>query len=219
MTADATLLRLLAWLSPAFPTGGFAWSQGMEWAVETGDVCDEASLHAWLADVLRHGAGRTDAILLRHAHAAHADAAALARVAQFACAAQPTRERLAETLGQGNAFVRAAAAWGTQAMDGISDITYPVAVGGLAGAHGIAADSACAAFMQASSTNMISAAVRLVPLGQTAGLAVLARLQPVILAVANGTRGMSLDEIGGACFRADLAAMRHETQYTRLFRS
>ncbi len=217
--ADAALLRLLAWMSPGFPTGGFAWSQGMEWAVETGDVSDEVSLRNWLVDVLRHGAGRTDAILLRHAHAAHADAAALARVAEFARAVQPARERLAETLGQGNAFARAAAPWGTQVIAGISDLPYPVAVGALAGTHKIAADAACMGLMQASASNMISAVVRLVPLGQSAGLRVLASLEPVIMEVAGETRVATLDDVGGACFRADLSAQRHETQYTRLFRS
>jgi len=216
---DAALLRLLVWLSPAFPTGGFAWSQGVEFAVETGDIADEAALRSWLEDVLRHGAGRADAILLRHAHGAHADAAALAEIAQFARAIQPARERLAETLGQGNAFVLAAAPWGAAGIAGFRDLPYPVAVGALAGAHAIAADSACAGFLQAGTANMISAAVRLVPLGQSAGLRVLAALEPVFLAVAEQTRGATLDDAGGACWRADLAAMRHETQYTRLFRS
>ncbi len=218
-TADAALLRLLAWLSPAFPTGGFAWSHGVEWAVEAGDIADEASLQDWLADMLRYGSARADAILLRHAHAAFADAAALARIAEFARAVQPARERLAETLGQGNAFIHAAAPWGMPAFVGIADIPYPVAVGALAGAHAIAADCACAGFMQAGAASMISAAVRLVPLGQTAGLRVLAGLEPVILAVAAQARGAALDDVGGACWRADLASMRHETQYTRLFRS
>ncbi len=216
---DAAALRLLAWLSPAFPTGGFAWSQGVEWAVEAGDIADEATLRDWLEDVVRYGAGRTDAILLRHAHAAQGDAGALAEIAAFARAVQPGRERLAETLGQGNAFVLAAAPWGAEVIAGIADLPYPIAVGALAGAHGIDADAACAGFLQAGSTNMISAAVRLVPLGQSAGLRVLAALEAVILVVAAETRGASLDDVGGACFRADLAGMRHETQYTRLFRS
>ncbi len=218
MTATAWL-RLLAWLSPAFPTGGFAWSQGVEWAVEAGDIADEASLRDWLDDILRTGAGRTDAILLRHAHAAQGDAAALTEIAQLARAVQPGRERLAETLGQGNAFALAAAAWGAAVIAGIADLPYPVAVGALAGAHGIDADAACAGFLQASAANMISAAVRLVPLGQSAGLRVLAGLEGCFLAVAAETRRATLDDIGGACFRADLAVMRHETQYTRLFRS
>jgi urease accessory protein len=217
--ADAALLRLLAWLSPAFPTGGFAWSHGVEQAVEDGDISDPASLLDWLEDVLRYGSGRTDAILLLHAHAAHSDRAALAELAEFARACQPSRERLAETLGQGNAFALAAAPWGAGVMAGIDDLPYPVAVGALAGAHGIDADAACAGFIQALAANMISAAMRLVPLGQSAGLRVLAGLEAAILAVAAEARGASLDDAGSACWRADLAAMRHETQYSRLFRS
>lgn len=217
--AGAGLLRLLAWLSPAFPTGGFAWSHGIEWAVEAGDVTDGASLGDWLADVLRHGSGRNDAILLRHAHRAAGDAAALAALAEFARAAAGARERRAESIGQGNAFAAAAAAWGAEALRGIADLPYPVAVGALAGAHGIAEDAAAAGFLQAVAANLTSAAVRLIPLGQSAGLSVLAGLEAAILDVAVATRDATLDDFGGACFRADLAAMRHETQYTRLFRS
>ncbi len=106
MTTSTELLRLLAWLSPAFPTGGFAYSHGIEWAVEAGDIRDGATLRAWIEDVLRHGAGQTDAILLRHAHAGN-------DVTALAVAAQPGRERRAEATGQGEAFVRAAAAGGT----------------------------------------------------------------------------------------------------------
>ena len=221
-TTEATL-RLLAWLSPAFPTGGFAWSHGVEWAVETGDIADGASLRAWLETVLRHGAGRADAILLRHAHRAAADPDALAAVAALALATPAARERLAETIGQGNAFRLAAAPWHPAVLADLAgrvgDIPYPVAVGALAGAHGIAESLACAAYLQAVAANLISAAVRLVPLGQSAGLAVLAALEPVLAAIAAETATATLDDLGGCAFRSDLAAMRHETQYTRLFRS
>ncbi len=224
MTIDPlALLRLLAWLSPAFPTGGFAWSHGIEWAVESGDVTDAPSLRAWVDDVLRHGAGRNDAILLRHAHRAAADIDALAGIAELALAAQPARERLAESVGQGNAFALAAAPWGAEVLTALSaragDIAYPVAVGALAGAHGIAEDDAALGALQAFAANLISAAVRLIPLGQNAGLAVLSALAPTVVSVAEGARHAALDELGGACLRADLAAMHHETQYTRLFRS
>ena len=99
------------------------------------------------------------------------------------------------------------------------DLPYPVAVGALAGSQGIAEDDATLALLQAFAANLISAAVRLVPLGQSAGLAVLAGLEAAIIDVATQTRGATLDDLGGACFRSDIAAMRHETQYTRLFRS
>ena len=211
------MLRLLAWLSPGFPTGAFAYSHGLEWAVETGDIRDAVSLQTWLHDVLTNGSGRNDAILLRHAHRAAHDAAALKALAELAAAVSPSRERLAETVDQGSAFLRAARAWQCPLLP--DRIAYPVAVGALAGWHGIDADVTTAAYVQAFASNLISAAVRLVPLGQTAGLRVLAALEPVILHTADATADATLDDLGGCAFRADLAAMRHETQYTRLFRS
>ena len=225
ITETRHLLRLLAWLSPAFPTGGFAYSHGVEWAVAAGDVHDAESLRAWVEDLLRHGAGRSDAILLRHAHRAAVlgDFETLQEIAELALAAQPARERQAETTGQGNAFVLAAASWRPDLLQAlarrVAEIPYPVAVGALSGTHGIDLDAAAAAFLQASAANLISAAVRLVPLGQSAGLAVLAALEHAVLAIAVATRDCTLDDVGGACFRSDIAAMRHETQYTRLFRS
>jgi urease accessory protein len=208
----AALLKLQAWLSPAFPTGAFAYSHGIEWAVERGDISDGETLRAWIEDVLRFGAGRTDAILLRHAHR---DADPHGPVATLARAVAPSRERLMETVAQGSAFALAAAAWG----ESPHEFPYPVAVGRLAGRHGIPEDAAAAGYLHALATNLISAAVRLVPLGQSAGLLVLASLADTILAVADETRDATLDDVGGACFRSDIAAMRHETQYTRLFRS
>ncbi|HEY5300399.1 MAG TPA: urease accessory UreF family protein [Acetobacteraceae bacterium] len=218
MNTGIESLLLHAWLSPAFPTGGFAYSHGIEWAVEAGDLGDEPGLLDWLADLLTHGSGRNDAILLRHA--CRADAAELTALCAFATATAGGRERLAETLGQGDAFARAALVWGSPRLAGLAGrLPYPVAVGALAADHGVAEDAVVAAYLQALGSNLISAAVRLIPLGQTAGLRVLAALQPRILAVARETRGAALDDIGGACFRADIAAMRHETQHTRLFRT
>jgi urease accessory protein len=225
MIDAAATLRLLAWLSPAFPTGAYAYSHGLEWAVERGDIKDGDSLRVWLEDVLVHGSGRSDAILLRHAHRAATDTDALADIAELARAATPSQERQAETLGQGGAFHAAATPWHTPVLAalaariGARHIAYPVAVGALAGAHAIPEDAVTAGYLETFTANLISAAVRLVPLGQTAGLRVLAALEPAILRVAAETRAASLDDIGGCAWRSDIAAMRHETQYTRLFRS
>ena len=138
-------------------------------------------------------------------------------------AAQPARERRAETLNQGDAFSLAAAVWGAPALDRLRadgvPVAYPVAVGALARAHGVDEDAATLAYLHAFTGTLASAAVRLVPLGQTAGLRVLAALEPVLLQVADDTRTAGLDDLGGACFRSDIAAMRHETQHTRLFRT
>ena len=187
-TNAPALLRLLAWLSPAFPTGGYAWSHGIEWAVDREEIRDGDTLRGWVADVLRHGSGRNDAIILRHAHRAALDVDTLAGIAELALAAQPSRERRAETVGQGNAFLHAAAPWQPTMIrdlaNQIGDLPYPVAVGALAGAQGIAEDDAALGVLQAFAANLISSAVRLVPLGQSTGLSVLAALEPTILAVA-----------------------------------
>ena len=135
--ADTVLLRLLTWLSPAFPTGAFAYSHGLEWAVAAGDIASEADLLPWIEDVLVHGAGRSDAILLRHAYRA-ADGAALAGVAELAEATTASRERRAETVGQGDAFGIAARVWGAPLLEGLEGgVAYPVAVGALARAHAV----------------------------------------------------------------------------------
>jgi urease accessory protein len=213
----SALLRLMAWLSPAFPTGAFAYSHGLEWAVEVRDITNETTLADWLSDLLGHGTARTDTILLRHAHKAAADATVLKQIADLAYATAASRERQSESLDQGKAFMLAATPWGIPAAP--ERIPYPVAVGAVAGAYQIPEDATASAYLQAFTTNLISAAVRLVPLGQTAGLRTLAALEPTILQLAEATTNATLDDLGGCAFRSDLAAMRHETQYTRLFRS
>ncbi len=220
--ADPATLRLLAWLSPAFPTGGFAYSHGLEWAVESGDVTNQATLQDWLETLLRHGTGRTDAILARHAHRAAHDLSALHTLPELELASAPAAERRAEAIHQGNAFIAAATPWHPATLKALAettDVPYAIAVGAMAGSNGIDEDTAAGALLHAFAANLISAAVRIIPLGQSTGLAVMAALEPVILQVAAETQTATLDDLGGAAWRSDLAAMRHETQYTRLFRS
>lgn len=213
------LIRLSTWLSPGFPTGGFAFSHGLEWSVEAGDVVDEATLADWVADVLRYGTGRSDTILLRHAYAADLDdLPALCALGLALCFG---RERRLETCAQGSAFVRAGNVWGGQRLAALLDkeVPYPIAVGALAADHRIGADHVAAAYLQAFAASLVSAAVRLIPLGQTAGLRVRAPLEPLIAELVEQTRAAGLDDLGSACFRSDIAALRHETQRTRLFRT
>lgn len=202
-----SLLRLLTWASPAFPTGGYAYSHGLEWAVEAGDLKTEAQVLDWIDAVLTDGTGRQDAILMRAAYAG-------SDVAALAAATTPSAERRAETLGQGAAFALAAAVW-----DDVPASAYPVAWGNLARQQGVPADDAVLAMLHALAANLVSAAVRLVPLGQTAGLRIMAALEPTILRIARDPADDAINDLGGACFRSDIAAMRHETQHTRLFRS
>ena len=227
MTIDAGALPLLVWLSPAFPVGAFAYSHGLEWAVEAGDVRDAATLRNWISDLLAHGAARNDAVLLACAHraAGAGDGAALAETAELALALQPSRERRLEAGGQGTAFLSMArAAWPCAALDHLAalaegDVAYPVAVGVAAAGNGVPLAATLDAFELAFVANQVSAAVRLGPIGQTDGQRVIAALVPAVRATAASARAATLDDLGGAAFRSDLASMRHETQYTRLFRS
>src|SRR4051812_42453648 len=223
----AFLLPLMAWLSPAFPVGGFAYSHGIEWAHEDGDVTDAASLEAWLAALLAHGAARNDAILLAASHlAAQAqDERSLAEAAELALALATSAERRLETVTQGDAFrLACAAAWPCPAFDFFDrawpeSVAYPVAIGVAAAGHGIPLEAALEGFVFAFLSNLTSAAVRLGALGQTDGQRVLAALTPNARALAAFAIDATLDDLGGAAFRSDLAALRHEAQYTRLFRS
>lgn len=216
--------RLMTWLSPAFPVGGFSYSHGLEWVVEQGQVRDAASLATWMQDLLVHGAPRSDLIFLAEAWRAirTGDDAKLEALIELAAAFVPSAERRLETLAQGNAFLIATrAVWPNPELDKLEkrELAYPVAVGCASGAHGIDLTVTSRVFCQAFVANVISAGVRLVPLGQTDGLRVVAALEPLIAEVVAAALTSSLDDVGGAAIAADIASMRHETQYTRLFRS
>jgi urease accessory protein len=210
--------RLMTWLSPAYPVGAFSYSHGLEYAVEAGLVTDRVSLSAWIEDCLRHGSGRSDAIIAAHAWRAE-DAGTRAELAEFALALQPARERRLESEAQGAAFqLVTAAVWPADTIDA-GPLPYPVAVGVAARAHDIPLNEMLEAYLWAFAANLVSAGVRLVPLGQTDGQRVQADLMPVSLDVARDAEASGLDEIGGCAFRAEIAAMRHEIQHVRLFRS
>ncbi len=223
----AALYRLMTWLSPAFPVGGFSYSSGIEWAVEAGDIADAGTLRDWLAAMLEDGSGLSDGIFLAHAHRAveTGDDAALCSVAELAAAFVPSRERQLETSAQGRAFIDIArSAWSCAGLEqAIAEaggtIVYPVAVGLVSAAHGIPLAPTLHAFLHALTSNWISAGGRLIPLGQTDCQRVLAGLEQVAAATAQRAMSATLDDIGSATFRADLASLRHEAQYTRLFRS
>jgi urease accessory protein len=223
----AALYRLMTWLSPSFPVGAFAYSSGIEWAVETGDITDAASLRDWLAAMLADGSGFCDGVFLAQAHrtAEADDEAALREIAGLAAAYVPSRERQLETTTQGRAFVEIArAAWSCDGLDLMiascgETIVYPVAVGIVSAAHGIPLSATLHAFLHALVSNWISAASRLIPLGQTDSQRVLASLEAVVATTADRAMAATLDDLGSACFRADLSSLQHEAQYTRLFRS
>ena len=217
----------MAWLSPAFPVGAFAYSHGLEWAVERRWLHDRATLTEWLRDLLTHGAIRNDMILLGEAWRLGARAYwdQLAEVNALALALQPTAERHLETVTQGNAFLETVrAAWGGPDLGIVvkalaPDVAYPVAVGAVSAVHGLARTEVLHAFGLAAISNLTSAAIRLSAVGQTDAQRTIAALMTDLAACVVATERATLDDLGGAVYRSDIASLAHETQYTRLFRS
>lgn len=215
MTDPAALLTLTQWLSPAFPTGAFAYSHGLERVVAEGKVTDAATLQAWLEGILRHGAGWQDAVLLAVGLRDGADLDALDALAR---ALAPSAERLRETLDQGQAFARTVSALTGQTLP---PRPLPVALADAVGRAALALPPALviALYLQAFTGNLTTIAVRHVPLGQTEGQSVLARLAPLLTALAARAASATLDDLGGAALAAELAAFEHETQDIRIFRT
>lgn len=216
MAADATtagLLTLAQWLSPAFPTGGFAYSHGLETAIACGQVRTADALRVWLTDVLELGAGRQDGILLASALRPGADHDMLDDLARALCASS---ERLSETLDQGTAFARTVAGLTGRTLPARC---LPVAVGEAAQALGLPVGTVVALYLHAFAQNLTGCAMRFMPLGQAQGQAVLAALHPVIASLAAEVAFLGPTDLGSAAVGADIAAMRHETQDIRIFRT
>jgi len=211
-TPEAARLQLSQFLSPAFPVGAFAWSQGLEYAMDQGLVT-RGTLAQWLADWLDHGAGWCDAVLVSLSLRPDADPGALDDLAQAACM---TSQRLTETVEQGTAFAaNVAALTGTPH----ASCTLPVAFGRACAALPLPAPEIIAAFLQAQAATLISAAVRFLPLGPVEGQRMLAALHPRILRRAAQAATATEADLASAAWGADIAAMRHETMTTRIFRS
>lgn len=216
----AALLRLMAWLSPAFPVGGFSYSGGLEKAVEDGRVRDAAGLHGWVETLLRHGSLWNDAVFLAHAWRCSQDGIALGETADLGRALAGSAERYRETVLLGDAFVAAACAWPHAVLDELpKDVPYPIAVGAVAAGHAVPLRDTIAAFLHAGVSQIVSAGIRLGVAGQKDGVAILAESEAVIAEVAARAVESTLDDLGSATIIADTATMRHETQGTRLFRS
>lgn len=227
MTTSTELYRLLAWFSPSYPIGAFSYSHGVEYAVETGRVKDVATLTQWIAHILRHGAGWVDAVLLKEAHAACDDLARLDELADLAAAWRGTVEMALESTQQGGSYLSVTrAAWGASpqldafaALRTDKPVPLCIAVGVAAGAHKLSVETVLAAYLHAFAANLVSAAVRLIPLGQTDGQRTLAALMPVVDSIVPCALACAVEDCGTASPMVDLTSMMHETQYTRLFRS
>ncbi|CAN1562083.1 UreF Urease accessory protein UreF [Paracoccaceae bacterium] len=206
-------LTLIQWLSPAFPTGAFAYSHGLERVIAAGDVTDADSLEVWLGNILHHGAGWQDAVLLCQALSPDADHAALDALAR---ALQPSAERLQESHEQGTAMARMVA--GLTGRKLVARL-LPVAVGEAVGPLHLPAAEVAQLYLQGMIGNLCTIATRHIPLGQTEGQRVLARLLPAIFDLGSAAAKAELEDLGGCALAADLAAFQHETMDVRIFRT
>ena len=215
MATATETLTLAQWFSPAFPVGAFAYSHGLEWAIESGAVHDTTSTHDWVAQVLAHGAGWNDTLLLAAAYRA-TDAATLRDVDATARALAASKERLKEADLQGAAFCKAVSDLSGVNIDGLS---YPVAVGAAAQRAKLPLELTAQMYLQSFLSNLASVAMRLVPLGQTAGQALIRDLTPRCIDIVSAALPSDLDDLTSTAFQADIASMKHETQYSRIFRT
>jgi urease accessory protein len=214
-TEPRQLLQLLAFMSPAFPIGSFAYSHGLEWAIDDGAVTSAEDVRRWIESLLVHGSGWNDALLF--AAAFDANHVARQEIDELALALAASRERALETSDLGQSFAKATATLLTEEAKDFQ--TYPFAVSAACGDAGIGKHAALLAFLQAFSNNLIAVAVRLIPIGQTKGLEVMRDLMPIITETARRAMASSLGDLGSSTLLSDIAAMKHETQYSRVFRS
>jgi urease accessory protein len=220
--------RLLTWLSPAFPVGAFSYSHGLEYAVEAGLVADRTTLVAWIEGIVRYGAGRLDGMLLLAAHraATDSDSDRLKEIAELASAMRGSAELALESTAQGTAFLKAiGTGWPHLAASPLlqalarAGLSYPVAVGATAAVAGIAETPVLQAYLTSFCGNLVSAALRLAPIGQSDGIAALALLEPTVSHQVERLRAAPFETLGAASVTVDWCSMKHETQETRLFRS
>lgn len=230
--AETALFDLMSWMSPAWPIGAFAHSSGLEWAVEEGLLTDRESVAEWIVTLLENGPIRNDLVIFVHAwRAVRADdRERLGEIAELAVATQTGFERRQESVAQGAAFRRIALATAGVSrlryfMDGLEDddLAYPVAAAALFACCDIHLRLALTAWLHGAVANLVSAAQRLVPLGQTDGQLALRTLRPSVLAAVEAAHALPVGDpfeaIGGSALMAELGCMAHETQYTRLFRT
>ena len=220
MTDALALARVLAWLSPVLPTGGFAYSSGLEAATQKRLVHDDVGLNNWQASLLENGRLRNDAIFVSQSVAGTHDRLRIAEINALALASAGSAQMYLETTAQGSAFCRAARAWPNAAgLDMPDPIALPVAVGMVCGPASVEPETACIAYLHAFIANQLQIAIRLSVFGQNGAAHLLATLEPIIVSAAKKAVDESLDDLGSATIMADIVAMLHETQDGRLFRS
>ena len=214
MTTDFSEHKMMAWLSPAYPIGSYSFSHGLEQAIESKIVSDKESLFDWLSQILAFGSGRNDAIFLANAYRSSKEN--LLHIAELAEAFSGTKERHLETVQQGVAFAKV-----TSSVYGIAipPVPLPIAVGYASRIENIDLKKLLPLYLHAFIANLISVAVRFIPIGQTDGQIILCRLFGNIEDISKQTIDLNLDDLGNSCFLNDIGSMRHEIMKTRIYRS
>jgi urease accessory protein len=218
--ASVKLTRLLSWMSPVFPIGGFAYSQGLERAVGDRLVKNSDTMFEWIATILTHGSQWNDAVLFCQSWRVAGNVDNIARLSQLAQAIAGSKERYNETMNQGAAFIDAASHWFSEDWKKMqSGLVLPVAVGMASGLCCIEMQTALNAYLHTYVSNQLQAAIRLAVFGQDGAASLLARLEATIANNSIRASSSSLDELGSIAFTAEISAMNHETQQPRLFLS
>ena len=224
------LAPLLQLSSASLPVGAYSYSQGLEWAVGSGTIHDEASAGAWLETVLEHGVAAWDATwvaALMRAHRADAPARVTELNERF-LASRETRELRAETIQTGRSLLallrddgeRPTAHLETlEALEAGDGVAYPTVWAAAAVARGIRVEDAVVAYLWSWLDNAVLAALKSVPLGQRSGQRLLTRLGARLERLAGDAVARPLEQCCNLLPGFTLASMQHETQYTRLFRS
>jgi len=219
MTETASLLRLMSWLSPVFPTGGFAYSAGLEQAVHDGHVTNAETLHDWIRAQLSFGSLWNDVVFLASANQRAKDDLSCDDIIELAIAMTNASERLSETIKQGNSFSDAVGTWIDENHRLPPKTPLPIHIGWAGGHSRIKAEDCVAAYLHAFASNQLQAAIRLSVIGQNASAKLLGQLEPSIVQAAQKAASSTLEDLGTCTFLADIAAMKHETLQPRLFLS
>jgi urease accessory protein len=212
MHTDLKFMTVMQWMSPAFPIGAFAYSHGLEWAIDKDHVSNGEKLQKWITDLLEYGSLRTDAIFISLILRGH-DAKKMNELSMALC---PAGERLLETKLQGSAFAKVIEdVW----QQDIGELSLPIAVALAAKNQSIEQDLILPAYLQAFCSNLISAAIRLIPIGQTEGQRIMFELYPTISDLVQTASKSEIDDLNSACFFSDVSAMEHEYLQPRIFKT
>ena len=212
MHTDVKFMTVMQWMSPAFPIGAFAYSHGLEWAIDKGHVNNGEKLQKWITDLLEYGSLRTDAISISLILRGHD----FKKMNELSMALCPARERLLETKLQGSAFAKIIEdVW----QQDIGELSLPVAVALAAKNQSIEQDLILPAYLQAFCSNLISVAIRLIPIGQTEGQRIMFELSSTISDLVQSASESEIDDLNSACFFSDVSAMEHEHLQPRIFKT